>query len=543
MKTKKFIFSIYAVMGAFAFSLAAISCSEDAIIRGDETDALPYIFRPAVFKSSGVGNTPTVELSWAAVSGAKSYSLEIYNDSLEFNPANFVLRDLVTATSYTVELAGGKKYSARIKANPDNPARDSKWNGTVFFKTPTENVFYGYSSFMSAQGAVTVKWAPAKTVTKLTFTSGTFTRDFTLSAAEITAGSKVCTGLPNANYSIHIYNNTIDRGNTSVLLEGDVFLAPGDDLEAAYAAATPGAVIVLAEGATYPLSTKGAGAAVNNAEGFLFNKDIVIRGMSETNRSLIYPTTAFGTALFDFGATLSNVSFKNLNISGLVGNTGSTVLSYFVNQKNTATITNLNFINCEIHHYAGGMRFQTSTSHYITNLTIDKCIYHDFGTGYGIIHIQAGKADNIKITNTTAYKFDHNFILHNANNSQSLAIENCTFDNIDPTAASIRYLVEYTANYDVLNGISIKNCIFGKSGAYSGGVRTKATTLNVSGSYATSDYKDDTQSGSAAFSLMTKTTAYAGASSALFIDPATGDFHIKDAAFAGKGKAGDPRWY
>jgi len=38
-------------------------------------------------------------------------------------------------------------------------------------------------------------------------------------------------------------------------------------------------------------------------------------------------------------------------------------------------------------------------------------------------------------------------------------------------------------------------------------------------------------------------TSYSGASSALWNDPLNGVFTLKDAAFAGKGIAGDPRWY
>jgi hypothetical protein len=41
---------------------------------------------------------------------------------------------------------------------------------------------------------------------------------------------------------------------------------------------------------------------------------------------------------------------------------------------------------------------------------------------------------------------------------------------------------------------------------------------------------------------LTGATAYSGAASDLFTNPASGDFSIKDASFAGKATAGDPRW-
>jgi hypothetical protein len=383
---------------------------------------------------------------------------------------------------------------------------------------------------------MTVNWAPGMTVTKLVLTAGGTPQEFLITPTEMAAGSKEISNLSNADYSVEIRNEEIVRGQVAVLVEGDAFLAPGDDLQAAFAAAAPGDVIVLAEGAEYPLRTKGN--ALSNTEGWRIDKDITIRGLSATERSVIYAETAFGTALLDFGATLSQVTFKNMRLTGLVGGpSGSASLAYFVNQKDAATITGLNFLNCEMDNFGGGMRFQSSGPHDIADFMMDRCVIHDFGTGYAIIHIQNGKADNITISNSTIYKFGREVLLHNAGDSQSVLITNCTFDDM-VTGTSNRYIVDYTDARAVTDGITVANCIFGSASEFARGVRASdATAIEVEGTYRTDDFSPEVTP------IHAGSTEYSGASTDLFADPATGDFTIKDAAFAGSGKAGDPRWY
>jgi hypothetical protein len=537
MKTIKKIYSLWLV-AAVLFASGLSSCHEGGIEMGDETGSLDHLFRPAVFVAENVGNTTTVSLSWGAVTGAQSYTLEIYSgEELDFTPAKLVHSDLVTDIKYSVELAGDSGYSARVKANPDDPTRDSHWD-TVTFTTPAENIFFGFDSDMSGRGSATVNWLPGMTVTTLVFTTGGTPQEFAISAAESAAGSKTVTGLENATYQVDILNGEINRGRfEGLLIEGDVFLAAGDDFEAAFAAASPGQVIVLAEGASYPLRTKGA--ALGSTEGFRIDKDITVRGVNKSNRPTLYPETNFGTAVLDFGATLADVTFKNVRISGVRGDNGATS-TYFVNQKDAATIGNLSFINCEIDGCNGGMRFQNPGPHAITNFTFDGCEIHDMGTGYSMIHIQNGHADNIKVVNTTLSSFGYGLLLHNAASSASVVISDCTFYNYK--GASNRYLVEYSANHGVTSGITLRNCIFALNATPARGFNSNdATTITAEGNYRTNDWDDSGAGGTAP--VTTLSTLYDVASDALFTAPAEGDLSIKDTAFPGLGKVGDPRWY
>ena len=88
----------------------------------------------------------------------------------------------------------------------------------------------------------------------------------------------------------------------------------------------------------------------------------------------------------------------------------------------------------------------------------------------------------------------------------------------------------------------MKNCIFGmtKQGgttATAKGVRYNTNgTADGSGGYSTSDY-------SALTNPLSGLTAYPKLSTDLWTDPFNGNFKFKDATFAGKTTAGDPRWW
>jgi hypothetical protein len=128
----------------------------------------------------------------------------------------------------------------------------------------------------------------------------------------------------------------------------------------------------------------------------------------------------------------------------------------------------------------------------------------------------------------------------NGQGSQSVLIENCTFNEVVSNQTANNYLIDYNAN-NVTGGIVIRNCIFGKTWAAGGtfqqlGFRAGTSTgLNLTNTYSTSDF-------TFVGSPLTGTLPYAAASTSLFTAPDVGNFLIKDASFAGKSTAGDPRW-
>jgi hypothetical protein len=113
--------------------------------------------------------------------------------------------------------------------------------------------------------------------------------------------------------------------------------------------------------------------------------------------------------------------------------------------------------------------------------------------------------------------------------------------------ASSRYLIDLNTATFTGAGVTIKNCILGKTGGLKGanGIRyVDGTPVTIAGCFYTSDYVDDpVPPGTISTSLKPRMTAYTGTSAALWIDPLNGNFTVKDNAFAGKGWSGDLRWY
>ncbi|HEY1113745.1 MAG TPA: DUF5123 domain-containing protein, partial [Chitinophagaceae bacterium] len=148
----------------------------------------------------------------------------------------------------------------------------------------------------------------------------------------------------------------------------------------------------------------------------------------------------------------------------------------------------------------------------------------------------------ITFTNSTIYKAEK--VITSKNNSSKILIANCTFNEVLKGGSSY-YFIDYSTSgtNEVSGGIEINNSIVG-IGKVSGdvtairGIRVGAgTAITVSNTYKTSDYTIQ-----ALQSPIPNLIPYNGTSTDLWQDPYNGDFRIKDATFAGKSSAGDPRW-
>jgi hypothetical protein len=534
MKARKILVAVFAVLGLL---YTIVSCKDD-----DEQLEVPYLFRPVAFAAET--NKTVVTITWAAVKGATSYTLQISKDSLLFE--NIVISDTLTECSYVVELAGDTRYSARIRANAGSSEKDSKYNDKLTFKTPAENIFTGYTSFMNGQGSALAKWLPASNVTQLQFkAAGLDAVSFTITDDEKKSGKKVCEGLANGTYTVGIYNNDILRGTEEIVIEGDYFVNKGDNLATVMNSITQdGAVVVLQPG-TYNLGSTS----------FSITKGFKLRGLYSDTLSVVCMSGASSSiAMFTINttSTLNFLRFQNIELSAyLDGGTSGTRINYLFNQGTACNITELTLSNCIVRNFGNSVvrLQQASTTKKIGTLTFDNCRIFDIGNAsvYGIVNtnVAGSTIDNISFTNCTAYNFTGPLILHNIGNSNSINIENCTFNQMvtSGTGTTIRYFIDYTTTYEVTNGITVKNCIFGStSTAYTEGIRVSSSTnKQIAGSYYTSDYDDN--SATLTYSFVGSMTSYSGSSADLFTAPASGDFTFKDKSFAGRSSAGDPRWW
>lgn len=498
------------------------------------------MFRPIEFTSTL--NKTQVTLKWAAVEGAVSYTIQISDDA---NFTNLMVNEELTQTVYIKELAGSTDYFARVKANSAIENESSKFNESLTFRTPSENIFAGYTSMMTALNTVDVKWIPNANVTHLVITNSDLTSTkINIESGEKTVGEKLLQAVTNSTYKIEIFNDAIKRGEVNVVVEGDVYLSAGQDLITALSSATAGQIIVLEPGALYSM---GSGT-------YRFDKNIKVRGLLPTNLPILAMTSGTPTAtssMFGFadGSVLDYVKFENIDITGYCDNSSSAIkIGYLFNNNVMTTVNTLSFVNCKLHNFGNTpMRLQGGKNQVIENLLFKNCNIWEIGFSSTYAIVNSNSADlinNITFDGCTVYNFKGSLVLRTGQTLNAINITNCTINQGMQDASSSRYLIDAnTATF--AEGIKIDKCVFGTSGATVGanGVRNTSGTLIVTGSYYTNDYVDDPPTVVTSFSIKKLMTAYAGASTDLWTDPINGVFKLKATTFVGKGIAGDLRWY
>lgn len=534
-KTIKKIVYIFSIV-ALLFSTAGCTDMVDEIT-DLKTDRM---FRPIDFTSTL--NKTQVTLKWAPVEGAVSYTIQISDDAAF---TNLIVNEDLTKTVYIKELAGSTDYYARVRVNSAIENESSKFNQSVTFRTPSENIFAGYTSLMTALNTVDVKWLPNANVTHLMITNSNLTSTkINIESGDKTAGEKILQAIANSTYKIEIFNDAIKRGEVNVVVEGDVYVQAGQDLPAALNAATAGQVIVLEPGALYLM-----GSSL-----YRFDKNIKVRGLLPTNLPILAMTSGTPTATsnmlgFTDGSVLDYVKFENIDFTGYCDNSPAAIkIGYLFNNNLMTTVNTLSFVNCKLHNFGNTpMRLQGNKNQVIENLLFKNCNIWDIGFASTYAIVNSNSADlvnNITFDGCTVYNFKGSLVLRTGQTLKSINITNCTINQGMQDASSSRYLIDAnTATFT--EGIKIDKCIFGSSGAALGanGIRNTTGTLLVTGSYFTNDYVDDPPAVVTSYSIKKFMTAYSGSSTSLWTDPVNGIFTLKATGFAGKGIAGDLRWY
>ena len=526
--------------GLFAGLIASLvfsGCKEDIDPVVEELE-FSRVFSPVGLEAV-ISNTRTVTLTWSSVKNAEKYLLEIYDG--ETAPANLVHSAEVPATdenqvTFTYVLpAGDTQFWARIKAvSSMQGVEESKWS-QASFRTDPENLFNGFDTYMSAMNACIVQWEPGATATSLLFVSGGTQLPFTLSAEDLALGGRQVTGLPNGVYEVRLMNGNFVRGRTSVIIEGDVLVGPGGDLKAALDALPSGGVILLVNGASYPLS-----------EVDTVRTSTKIRGILPDDLPKVYLVTGGGNHMFDIGTAMTlsdSLVFENVDISCAYDD-GVTKHRGLIDQElDPFAIGAIKFRNCILRNSGRSLiRLRgNAAGQVINNVEILNCVMYDFAfdSHYGVLNGAAtGNFINIKFVNSTIYKIRGGIINYGSGaGCQSVVVDNCTFNETTMDAASSRYFIDFGTSNTSTGTIAVSDCIFGQTVDRANGIRPGSMTLTISGSYFTADFFDGTTA-----PVKQLMTAYSGASTGLWTDPAGGDFTFLDGNFAGVLTAGAPRW-
>ncbi|MCG2613812.1 DUF5123 domain-containing protein [Terrimonas sp. NA20] len=508
-----------------------------ASCKKDENLAPMRQFMPSGEIGSSSGES-TVKLTWkAAINAAPKtkYKVIVSRDTLFTNGPEFTYTTDTSGITLTdVDLLVRTTYYARVQTLSADSTLNSNWLRSGKFGILGEQIFQPLTSNDITDIAVQLKWKQQADLTRIVIVpvGGGTAISVNLAAGDIAAAQKIVSGLTgNKEYIAEIFKGTLSKGlvnfTTKPALTGSniIDLRGITDRPSVLTDTLPliadGSTVILKRGYTYPVSAAfSLSKAVTIVSGYDFSNELAVIDMISN----------FNVAA---GSTISQLSFKDVFIKGNSYSGG-----YIFNVSNACSIGRMSFEGVRTGIFRGMVRLQSAAIN-ITDFLIDNSIIDSVGN-YGIVSVDnvLCKIENIAIKNSTIFRTEK--MVTSRQNSTSCLIENCTI-NQGPLGGN--YLVDYSTSgtNNVTNGVIVRNTIMGIGKSNAGntsprGVRASATTtISSSNVYATSDYVN-------ASNPLPTVIAYAGLSTALWLDPLNGDFKIKDNTFAGATSAGDPRW-
>lgn len=241
-------------------------------------------------------------------------------------------------------------------------------------------------------------------------------------------------------------------------------------------------------------------------------------------------------ARFRFAGKINNLTVKDLSITG-----GG---SQIVHIENGRTVNNILFENCKLQTFQNVVA-ATANGATAKDVLLNNCLITN-ASSWGIFRVTNGTPVSViasmSVTNSTIFNMGERF--GEIMIQTSILFKNNTFCNLKPLN-NLNHFWRFEST--ALSVVTTVNCIFAAN------YQTNGTTLqNVNSTYGahnilprydannyiTSDFTENTARPLVGVNKLSLDTYQ------LFVDPANGDFHIKPgASFAGKGTAGDPRWF
>lgn len=503
--------------------------------KAEDLGQAPRLFRP-VLKEALTSEGNWIKASWQAVKGAKSYTAQISTDTFKTITASITVDTNVVLFD---NLKWEKLYQVQVRANAADSTHNSGISSLGALKTARFPTILNIPALSEVNdNSVKVSWTnsgAAVTSIKILLTSdSSVATTVSIVAADITNAYKVVSGLKASTaYTIFLYSGATVRGwadfSTKTPLTGSLI-----DLRNITGVPTilmdtipdvaAGSIIILKRGETYNISST---TNISKTVTFIAGSDLL-----NPNKPVIYMPANFNITS---GSAIDSIVFNDVILRG-----SDYASKYVFNISAACTIGKIRFENCLAEIFRGVLRTQSQPS-IIGALEMNNCIV-DSISNYGVFNIDVAtsRADVIKITNTTVYKAEK--VITSRNNSVSVLVENCTF-NEAPAGNSSSYYIDYSTagTNNVTNGITVNNCIFGIGKSSSGALTVRdvranaATTINASNNYRTSDHLT---AGNDFPSIIT----YTKTAAQLWQNPTAGDFKIIDNTFPGRSSTGDPRW-
>jgi hypothetical protein len=452
----KYLASIIAII-----TLTFGACQEvDPLVEELEFDR---VFTPRDLEVR-VRNRTTAEFTWALRADAKSYVLEIHEDSLKFTTLVKTVNVNTDQLPYSVALEGETRYSARLKGiNPDTD--ESKW-AEVTFRTESENILYEVAPDDIKATSVTLKWPAGSEVNRILLMPGNI--QYQISAADKAAGSATVTGLTGeTTYTAMLYRDNKQRGQTSfttlIDLGGAIPVYPEDNLADIIAAAAAGDVLVLFPG-VHSITTGDV----------QITKSITIKGLFPHNKPVVSVRFVLNSGVGDF-------HIKDLDLMGTYGETPVKLAQAIFFNSGNYTVNSVTVESCIVRSYNQALIYGGSAVLKLENLTITESILSDIvNDGGDFIDFRSGHVVNLSITNSTFNRvaaFPRDFIrLDNSSSNfpgstTKILIDKCTFYNVSHSRRIL--YVRFVSNES-----KVTNTIFAGPEGYTGYYSNQAATTN-----------------------------------------------------------------
>ena len=438
MKSKSIKYAFLALMAAL--SLAACRKEFEEITELDLTRCLV----PMELEAK-VANGDQVTFSWKVTKDAEKYVLEISEDA-EFNATE----DKILSASevpYTTQLAVDMTYYWRVKAT-SSKLDDSKWATPDPDKASfdTYPVRSGLNPVVVSREktAVSISWDDAEDKDDLTsvqvvpvvLRDGDAAVLVALTAADITAHSKKIEGLQaGREYKFTLlFGKAGARGSVTACTRPDMgegvvtVSTPAEFLNAVDKAAAPVKIMVAFSENPYDIKAAFTDPA---AQFVTVSSDLYLYGnTTEAGKKPVLSGANFKLAS---GATV--LHFEDIALEGASVET--------VIQNETAALTALELVNCELYDYAKALYVVESgkkTSACATFL-VEGCYMHDINplgkSGGDFIDVRDGSVGDVIIRNSTFYALARSFLrLTNDAKAGTVLLENNTFNYVTTTPSS-----------------------------------------------------------------------------------------------------------
>ncbi len=516
------------------------------------------LFRPVSFGTFSV-EANSAGVSFTKIIDASKYIIEVSEDSLQFN--KIIKRITINADTLTPFATSGsapnieyhklidglnssQRHSIRIMGVNKDSTSTSKY-AVYTFKTLSENILRpvnveGNSAVLKWKKTDKVNYVVIYKAADLT-AKNVLGADSVISTQEKTDSTKIISNLETGiTYYAKVYYNDGTarvRGSKFFKISGAVSsyvinLQPSDNVNAlladAYNNGNTRIALMMTPGVTYNLG------AITVPSGIM---SLTFSCTSSTN----VPTVNL-TSVTPAGTMTSGIWFEYLNLVG----PGSSTSNVLVDLATSLNLGQVGFEGCNISAYNGLVKMKNTAAITVGSFYLDNCIVRNTGSA-GVLNVASSANHHL----TEAIFQQSTFI----DLSAQLADVRCLVDKFsvvlntfynNSTTNKLSQLFTFNDSNTTPTTFSVSGCIFagGNGGTTLQSFNASYTALaaySFSSSYKTSELVVSTTAGK----LFTGINALGYNSTDMFKDPVNGNFSVKLTLtqFAGKGYAGDPRWW